>query len=105
MDARPTLFTLYIDPICVARDDLIVLDNNSVLRPGLNHNSTRLEVLEFGAVDLYVGVHGDDSGCASVICCIALELAVVYLETGAFKHRYARHLSVRFTEYSTKRQI
>ena len=83
---------------------MVVLDNNSVLWSRLNHYSARLEVLELGAVDLYVGVHGDDTGSTGIISCIALELAVVDLEAGTVEHRYAWHLSVCLTEYSTKRQ-
>ena len=61
-------------------------------------------MLELRALDLYVGVHGDDAGRACIISCVALKLAVVYLEASSFKHRYARHLAISFTEYSTKRQ-
>ena len=61
-------------------------------------------MLELRAVDLYIGVHGDDTGSTGIISCIALELAVVYLETSAIEHRYAGDLPVRLTEYSTKRQ-
>ena len=61
-------------------------------------------MLELGAVDLNVGVHGDDSGRACIISCVALKLAIVDLKTSAFKHCDAGHLTVCLTEYSTKRQ-
>ena len=46
-DARPALLALDVDAVSVAGDDVVVRDLNLVLRARLDHDTTRLEVLEF----------------------------------------------------------
>jgi len=56
---RPALPALDVDTRCVARYDLVVLDEDFVLRPRLNHDAAALEVLEFALFDVHLGVDGD----------------------------------------------
>lgn len=46
MNDWPTLPPLNIDTGCITRNDLVVLDEDLVLRPGLNHDAATFEVLK-----------------------------------------------------------
>ena len=56
LDHWPGLLALDIDAICVTTDDLVVANVDFVLRSCLEHDATRLEVLELALLDGDVSV-------------------------------------------------
>ena len=93
-----------VDAVRVAADDLILDDRHLVLRTGLDHNSTRFEMLKLTVLNVDVGVDADQASCACVVRGVTLKFAVDHLDAGAFKSSDTRHLAVRFSEYSTIEQ-
>ena len=54
-----------------------------VLRHGLDHDSTRLKVLEAAVLHHDVGVDGHDARSGSVVRRVAFQLAVDHLDRGS----------------------
>ena len=100
-DARPALFALDVDAVRVAGDYVVISDLYLVLWARLDHDTTRLEVLEFARNDLEIGVDADQPSRACIVRSVSLELAADHLDARAFECRNARHLSVSLSEYST----
>ena len=100
-DARPTLLALDVDAVRVAGDDVVVSDLYLVLWARLDHDTARLEVLEFTRYDLKIGVNADQPCRACIVRGVSLELTADHSDAGALERRDARHLSVSLSEYST----
>ena len=103
LDPWSALLALNIDTVGVTGDDLIVLNDDFVLRAGLNHDTTGFEMLEVASFDLDVGIDSYETCCTGVVGGIALQLAVKHLDTCAFEDGDAGHLTICLTEYSTKK--
>lgn len=103
-DGGAALLALDVDAVSVARDDLIVDDVDLVLGSRLQHDSAGFKVLEVAVLDVDVGVDSHDASRVRIVRRIALQLAVDHLDCGAFQHRDAWHLTVRFPENSTKEE-
>lgn len=101
VDNRPTLSPLNVDTCSVARNDLVLFDEDLVLRAGLNHDAATFKVLEFALLDTDLGINGDEASCRGIVRCVTLQLAVNHLNRGTIEDSNAGDLAVGFTEDTT----